>query len=92
MRLKIENSTGVILELIDEQTAILPTIEQERVLAFSALTHALALLSGVMPQSSFCATEGETDEHSPSIEQCHSARRNGNVVLLKGRQAFPIAP
>jgi len=92
MRLKIENQNGILLELIGEQKTILPTIEHERALAFSVLTRALALLSGVMQQSSFCAMEGETGEHVPSIEQCPAARRNDNIVLLKERQASPIAP
>jgi hypothetical protein len=93
MRLKIENSNGVILELNCNHMAILPTEECERALAFSTLTRALALLSGVMPQSSSCATEGEMGEYSPSIEQCPVAHSYDNVVLLKGRQAaHPIVP
>jgi hypothetical protein len=41
MRLKIESANGVILELDHDHMAILPTEEDERALAFSALMRAL---------------------------------------------------
>jgi hypothetical protein len=90
MRLKIESSNGVILELDHDHMAILPTAEDERALAFSALMRALALLSGVMLQSSSYATGDETDEYSSSTEQCPAAHTYDNVVLLKGRQGAPV--
>jgi hypothetical protein len=90
MRLKIESSNGVILELDYDHMAILPTIKDERALAFSALIRALALLSGIMPRSSSCATGDLTGEYSPSTEQCPAVHMCDNVVLLKGRQAAPV--
>lgn len=90
MRLKIENSSGVILELDHDHMAILPTAEDERALAFSALMRALALLSGFMPRSSSSATGDWTGECSPSTEQCPAVHTCDNVVLLKVRQADPV--
>lgn len=89
MRLQIESSNGMILELDHDHMAILPTSEDERALAFSALMRALALLSGVMPRSSSCAMGDGTGEYSPPIEQCPAVHMRDNVVPLEGRRAAP---
>ncbi len=89
MRLKIESENGVILELDHDHMAILPTEEDERALAFSALMRALALLSGIMPRSSSYAMGGGTGEYSTPTEQCPAAHTYDNVVVLKGRQVGP---
>lgn len=81
MRVRVTGPDGTIFEC-GPDSALLPTDEDERAQAFSALTGALALLARIrLPD----ATEGDGDRCCSATERSADHHRSGVVVPLRSR-------
>lgn len=89
MRVKIEGSTGVLLDIGVGENVLLPSSEAERAQAFDSLMGALALLGGIRPPTSSFAKAAATDAHSAGTARYPDGRTDGVVVHLLERLASP---
>lgn len=93
MRLRVEGSDGPLFYYGDDsENALIPSNEGERAAVFNALTGALALLAGLMPQPSSAAKGSDGCQSTQPISQGHDDRRSAAVVHLATRRDGQVLP
>jgi hypothetical protein len=87
VRLQIVGSHGIIMDSESDENVLVPLEAGQRMVAFQALTDALALLSGLTPPGPSAATEGEADVPAEGSAPSQATPSSGDVVLLSERRA-----
>jgi hypothetical protein len=88
VRLQIIGPHGIIMDCGRDEDILVPLGEDERMVAFHALTDALALLSGLTPQ----ALDAGTAKSPEESVACPADQTAGVVVRLPDRRAARDEP
>ena len=92
VRLQIISGETIILDSGSDENLLFPLTESERLLAFQALSEALALLAGVMPAA--CDSTVETGVAAAAQDPAREPppQSGGEVVMLSERRSCRGGP